>query len=282
MASGINFTLMETLTCGYSPCPNDTYIFYALANRLVQNGGLVFTPVIEDVETLNKRAVEGREKLDVTKMSFHAFGHAMGNYDLLSVGSAIGRGCGPLLVTTHGQTLRSLKGKKVAIPGRYTTAAFLLQLFEKEELALDLEVVIMPFHEIMDAVKNGVAQCGLVIHEGRFTYHLYGLAEVLDLGSWWERATNMPMPLGGIFAKKSIAPDDINNINQSIADSLEYSRQNEKSALQYIKQHSQELEHSVIMSHINLYVNEFTRNLGKEGMAAIETFITKGQNSGIF
>ncbi len=172
---------MKELTLGYSPCPNDTFIFYALVHGKMDAGGLRFREILEDVETLNRMAI--RSELDVTKISFHAFGHLRETYCLLRSGGALGKGCGPLVVSKNYQQMKDLKGKKIAVPGRLTTAFLLLQLFDP---SLKEQGVVMPFHHIIDAVTNGEADAGLIIHESRFTYQKAGLQKVVDLGEWWE------------------------------------------------------------------------------------------------
>jgi len=188
----------QQLTIGYSPCPNDTYIFYALVQGKVPVPGITFQERLEDVETLNQLALDGT--LDLTKISYHALGHLRERYALLRSGGALGRGCGPLIVARPGTRIEDLRAGTIAIPGKLTTAWLLLQLFDR---GLN-NVVVMTFDRIMQAVADGTVTAGLIIHESRFTYPLYKLAMLLDLGAWWERHSGLPIPLGGILGKRSL------------------------------------------------------------------------------
>ena len=267
----------KSLTLGYSPCPNDTYIFYGLAHGKVPLHKIeLAAPVLDDVETLNKWAMAAR--LDVTKLSFHALGHVLDQYSLLSSGSALGRGCGPLLITGSRPKPADIKKWRIAIPGRYTTAAMLLQLFSPNVTNLE----VLRFEEIITAVAEGSVDAGVIIHESRFTYQQQGLECVQDLGEWWEDTTGLPIPLGCIAAKRSLADDVVVGLDQAIAASLRWSMENPEACSAYIKEHSQELEDDVVRSHIDLYVNDFSLDLGKEGIAAIEALLHKGAEVGVF
>ncbi len=269
--------MMKDLTLGYSPCPNDTFIFYALVHKKTDAHGIRFREFLEDVETLNQMAGEGR--LDITKVSFHAFGYLRESYRLLNSGGALGKGCGPLVVARTECTMNALKGKKIAIPGTLTTAYLLLQLYDP---CFKENAITMPFSEIMSSVKNGEVDAGLVIHEGRFTYHDYGLKEVMDLGTWWEQDTGLPIPLGGIIVKKTIEEKVIPSIEGSIKDSVRYAFHHRKETMDYIKKFAQELSDDVIERHIHLYVNDFTLDIGDEGMKAVGTLFEKAHEKGIF
>ncbi len=250
------------LSLGYSPCPNDTFIFYALAHKKVK-GRVGFSEMLEDVETLNRMALRG--ELDVTKVSFNAFGHLREDYCLLHSGSALGRGCGPLIVAKDRINIADLAGKTIAIPGKMTTAYLLLQLFESGIR----KVVEMPFDRIMNAVSLGNVDAGLIIHEGRFTFPKYGLMELVDLGEWWEGETGLPIPLGGIVAKRELGADVINGVDRMLKKSIEYAFANRSMTRRYIKKHAQELDDEVIDQHIGLYVNDYTLDLG-DGIDAVE------------
>ncbi len=253
----------RTITIGYSPCPNDTFIFYALTHGRVSVPGIEFQERLEDVETLNKLALQGW--LDVTKISYHAFGRLRDHYVLLRSGSALGRGCGPLIVAKPGMSLSGLKQRTVAVPGRLTTALLLLRLYDPS-----IENVLpMPFDRIMPAVSHGEASAGLIIHESRFTYQHYGLVKLLDLGEWWEQYSGLPIPLGGILGKRSLGRDLLLSIEAGIRDSLQYARKNPAEVMGYCRQHSQEMDEQVMKNHISLYVNEFSMDLGTEGVAAV-------------
>lgn len=266
----------RTLTLGYSLCPNDTFIFYALVHKKIDSGGLGFKETLLDVDTLNNMALKA--ELDVTKVSFHAYGYLRNKYSLLSSGSALGRGCGPLLISKAGRTLKSLKGKRIAIPGNLTTAYLLLRLYDP---SLAEDVVIMPFYRIPDAVSRGEAEAGLIIHESRFTYPEYGLSEMLDLGKWWEAETGLPIPLGCVIAKKELGRDIIEAVNVLVRKSAEYALASREETRGYIKAHSRELEDSVIDRHINLYVNDYSIDLGEDGMRAVEELFKKAEEKGI-
>ncbi len=254
------------LSLGYSSCPNDTFIFYSLVHKMV-GGNVEFSEILKDVETLNRMAL--REELDVTKVSFSAFGHLRGDYCLLHSGSALGRGCGPLIVAKNDM---DLSGKTIAIPGKMTTAYLLLQLFDPGVE----KVVEMPFDRIMNAVSLGTVDAGLIIHEGRFTYPAYGLVRLVDLGEWWERETGLPIPLGGIVAKRSLGADVINEVDRMLGKSIEFGFANRSMTCSYIKEHAQEMVDEVIDRHISLYVNDYTLDIG-DGITAVKELLKKAE-----
>ncbi|HTL51397.1 MAG TPA: 1,4-dihydroxy-6-naphthoate synthase, partial [Planctomycetota bacterium] len=215
------------LTLGFSPCPNDTYIFDAWVNGRLCPSAPVVNTQLEDVETLNRWALEGR--LDVTKISFHAYAYARGRYTLLNAGGALGRGCGPLVVSKKPLTQADLEHASIAIPGHLTTAHLLLKLFQPK-LA---PARVMTFDEIMPAIAAGVVDAGVIIHESRFTYPRYGLQLVRDLGQWWEETTGLPIPLGGIVAKTSLGPARIAAIETAIRQSLLHANAHPNDPLPY-------------------------------------------------
>jgi len=267
--------MIEKLSLGFSPCPNDTFIFYGLVNGRIKPSGINFAaPVLEDVEQLNLWALA--EKLDVTKLSFHALGKVLDEYCLLSAGSALGRGCGPLLVSGRTLPLEDLPEMTIAIPGKMTTAALLLKMF----LPNCRHVVEMRFDHIMGAISAGQVDAGVIIHESRFTYADKGLFCLQDLGLWWEQSSGLPIPLGCIAARRSLGKERIERIDQAIRASVDYSFAHPAECLPYIRSKSQELEAAVVQSHIQLYVNEFSRNLGTEGRTAIEAFLARGRRAG--
>lgn len=273
---------MKIFTLGYSPCPNDTFLFYALVNKRIDTGDLKFKEVLLDIETLNQMAL--RSELDITKTSYHAFGHLVDDYCLLRSGSAIGKNCGPLIVSKKDFYVQDLHQKKIAIPGRLTTANLLLRLFISENDIPDTplnQFIEIPFHKIMDAVVKGEADAGLIIHEGRFTYHSYGLKKIIDLGKWWEKNTGLPLPLGCIIAKRSLGMDIIKKIESIIKKSIEYSLNNRNESRSYIKQYSQELEEKVIEQHINLYVNEYSLDIKEEGLSAVKELFRRAELAGL-
>ena len=265
----------RTLTLGYSPCPNDTFIFHALVHGLVPLPGVTLRERLEDVETLNGLALEGA--LDLTKISYHALGHLRDQYALLRSGGALGRGCGPLVVAREATDMEQLRGRRIAIPGRLTTANLLLQLYgEGFE-----DVLILSFEKIMSAVRSGTAAAGVIIHESRFTFGTYGLRQVCDLGQWWEEETGLPIPLGGILARRSLGAELISRIDAALRRSVAHAVAHPQLSRDYIKAHSQELADSVIDSHIGLYVNNFSSDLGTEGVAAVEGLFARAEARGI-
>ncbi|MSN26091.1 MAG: 1,4-dihydroxy-6-naphthoate synthase [Geobacter sp.] len=263
------------LTLGFSPCPNDTFMFYPLVHNLVDTAGLSYKEQLEDVETLNRLAIEG--ELDVSKVSYHALGHIRDEYALLRSGSALGRGCGPLLLAAGKIELSDLKNKTIAVPGRYTTALLLMRLFDPSLT----NFIMMPFNEIMDAVLKGNADAGLVIHESRFTYQGYGLHKLLDLGEWWEQESGLPTPLGGIVARRSLGVETIAAVERALQSGVEYARKYPEQAAKYIGEHAQEMNAEVCAAHIKLYVNDFSSDLGDEGVRAISCLMQRAEQAGI-
>ncbi len=268
--------MKQTLTIGYSPCPNDTFIFYALTHGKVRIPGIEFREQLEDVETLNRLALDGR--LDITKISYHALGLLRERYALLRSGGALGRGCGPLIVAKAGTGLSDLKQGMVAIPGKLTTAYLLLRLYDPSLT----NIVVMAFDRIMDAVSKGRAAAGLIIHESRFTYPQYSLEKLLDLGEWWETYSGLPIPLGGILGRRTLGKDVLLAVEAAIRESLLYARNHPDEVLNYCRQHSQEMDESVMRSHIDLYVNEFSLDLGQEGMKAVRKLFAEAEGRGVF
>ncbi len=266
----------HALSLGYSPCPNDTFIFYGLVHGLVDTGPVRFRdPVLADVEQLNQWAMDGR--LDVTKLSFHALGHVLDRYVLLSAGAALGRGCGPILISrdpgfTPGPSSR------VAIPGCWTTAALLLHLYAPGIGATE----VMRFDRIMDAVRQGRVDGGVIIHESRFTYQDLGLHCIRDLGNWWEEETGLPIPLGCIAARADLEQGTLRAVDDAIRASLEWIRAHPGQGQDYIHAHAQEMDDQVLASHIGLYVNDFSLRLGREGLAAARELLRRGRAAGVF
>jgi 1,4-dihydroxy-6-naphthoate synthase len=261
-----NKSRME-LTLGFSPCPNDTFIFDALVNQKIDTEGVTITAVLEDVETLNRWALEG--KLDITKLSFPAYFRSIDNYRLLNTGSALGKGVGPLLVSrTDPSKINLQPGKsKVALPGVNTTANLLFNFaypgsYEKKYLV---------FSEIEDAVLRGETDFGVIIHENRFTYQQKGLFKVKDLGEYWEEKMQVPIPLGGIAIRKTIDVTLADKIDKLIRKSLEFAFSNYPAISHYVKMHSQTMSEEVMRQHIELYVNDYSLDLGETGRNAIQT-----------
>ena len=264
------------LVLAYSPCPNDTFIFTPWVEGRIEGA----PPVVEryeDIDTLNRIALAGEP--DVVKISFHAFGHLRDRYVLLRSGGALGRGCGPLVVARTAFDADTLAGRSVAIPGRLTTAALLVRLFAP---ALpDANIVVMPFHEIMPAVCGGQVDAGVIIHESRFTYQRHGLTRIVDLGEWWERETGHAIPLGGIAMRRDLGADLARRTELTLTASVDYAHAHPEHVWPTIRRHAQEMEDDVMRQHIALYVNDFTRDYGAEGEAAIDYLLGKANDLGI-
>lgn len=270
------------LTLGFSPCPNDTFIFDALIHHKIDTEGLTFEVFFDDVETLNQKALRG--ELDISKLSFHALAHVISKYALLDAGSALGFGVGPILICkaenlTRIKTLISNSNSelKVGIPGKLTTANFLLgiaypQLQQKEE---------MVFSEIETALLQEEIDLGLIIHENRFTYQDKGLVKVQDLGEYWEKFSGGAIPLGGIVVKRNLTPELQQKINRLVRKSVEYAFANPTAAIDFIRQHAQEMDVEVMYKHIELYVNAFSVDLGLTGKKAIDTLFSIAKTNGI-
>ncbi|WP_223913344.1 1,4-dihydroxy-6-naphthoate synthase [Geobacter sp. AOG1] len=263
------------MSLGFSPCPNDTFIFNALIHGLVACGGYRFREQLEDVETLNRLVLAGA--LDISKISYHLLGFIRDDYVLLRSGGALGRGCGPLLVARQPLPLEALRGAPIAVPGRYTTACLLLRLFDP---ALD-NLVFMPFHEIMGAVGRGEVAAGVIIHESRFTFTSYGLTRLLDLGAWWEQDSGCPIPLGGIVMRRELGTEAAATVERALRASVQYAFAHPDAASGYVHAHSQELSDEVCAAHINLYVNPFSLALGPEGESAVATLMERAERVGL-
>lgn len=263
------------LTLGYSPCPNDTFIFHALVHGAVAAEGVRFAERLEDVETLNRLAARGA--LDVTKISYGAAPGLLRQYVLLRSGGALGRGCGPLIVAREPFSREELAGKRIAIPGRGTTANLLLRLYAPHA-APGMERV---YSDIMPAVERGEVDAGLIIHESRFTYPRHGLRCVVDLGEWWEQTTGLPIPLGGIMARRALGDDTIRRVDGAIRRSVEHAFAHPDASAGYVRAHAQEMDDEVARQHIGLYVNPFSVDVGDEGERAIRELFGRAAKAGI-
>lgn len=263
----------------FSPCPNDTFVFHALTHGLVP-GAPEFDVRYADIDITNNLAANGDSDLDVLKISYAALPWVLKDYALLPCGGALGRGCGPLVLTKEKLSDASyLSGKRVAVPSERSTAYLLFRLWAAQNVPGGVgEIVVMPFHEIMPAVRDGKIDAGLVIHEARFTYQNYDLSMLVDLGSWWESDTGLPIPLGAIIARRSL---DLAAISSWIEQSVEYAWKHPEASKDYVMQHAQEMDPSVAQQHINLYVNDFTGNLGSSGYAAISTLLNRAADEGL-
>jgi 1,4-dihydroxy-6-naphthoate synthase len=252
------------LTLGFSTCPNDTFIFDALVHKKIDTQGLEFELLLADVEELNNEAFKG--EIDITKLSYHAYAYVADNYKLLDSGSALGNNNGPLLISKHKIYPDEIEDLNIAIPGKYTTANLLLSiaypsaLYKKEYLFSDIEEVVL----------SGEADAGLIIHENRFTYEKKGLRKIIDLGELWEEKTKMPIPLGGIVVNRKLPVETQQKINSLVRKSLEYAFQNPASSLAFMKKYAQEMNEEIMQKHVDLYVNDYSLDLGEKGRGAIK------------
>ncbi len=263
------------LTLGFSPCPNDTFIFDALVHGHIDTEGLEFEVVMADVEELNRRAFLG--ELDMTKLSYHAYAYLVGKYVLLDAGSALGKNCGPLLIAKRALNEEEISGAVVAIPGKYTTANFLLSL-ACPDIKNKVEMV---FSDVEEAVQSGRADAGVIIHENRFTYQQKGLTKIMDLGEFWESSTGLPIPLGGIVIKRSLPQEVIRKAGRVLERSVRQALAKRGHISDFVKSHAQEMSEEVMNSHIQLYVNDFTVSLGGAGRAAVGMLFDVARAKGV-
>ncbi|RKN70125.1 1,4-dihydroxy-6-naphthoate synthase [Paenibacillus ginsengarvi] len=265
----------------YSPCPNDTFVFHAWAHGLVA-GAPELEVTYADIDITNGLAASGSGP-DVLKISYAALPWVLSDYRLLPCGGALGRGCGPLVLTASADAAAAgpavLSGRRVAVPSERSTAYLLFRLWAARNVPGGVgEIVVMPFHEIMPAVRDGRIDAGLVIHEARFTYPNYGLTMLADMGSWWEEDTGLPIPLGAIIARRTL---DTDSIAGWIRRSVEYAWANPEASRDYVLRYAQEMDASVAQAHIDLYVNEFTADLGESGYAAVEALLVRAAEEGL-
>ncbi|AFQ42854.1 1,4-dihydroxy-6-naphthoate synthase [Desulfosporosinus meridiei] len=264
----------------FSPCPNDTFVFHAWVHGLIP-GAPGIDVKYADIDITNNLAAASGD-LDVVKISYAALPWVLSDYALLPCGGALGKGCGPLLLMRNPNKLYKLAGIhncRVAVPSERSTAYLLFRLWAAQNVPGGVgEIIVLPFHEIMPAVRDGLVDIGLVIHEARFTYPSYGLALMVDLGGWWEQETNLPIPLGAIVARRSL---DLSAIAAWIRESVRYAWAHPKESKEYILYHSRELSEEVTQAHIKLYVNEFTENIGEMGYKAVATLLGKAAQEGL-
>lgn len=262
----------------FSPCPNDTFVFHALAHGLIP-GAPELDVTYADIDITNGLAATTTD-YDVLKISYAALPWVLNEYALLPCGGALGRGCGPLVLTNGGGTdPAALSGKRVAVPSERSTAYLLFRLWAAQNVPGGVgEIVVMPFHEIMPAVRDGLIDAGLVIHEARFTYQNFGLTLLADMGNWWESDTGLPIPLGAIVARRSL---DLQQIAGWIRASVEYAWEHPEASKEYVMHHAQELSPEVAKQHIDLYVNDFTADLGEKGYEAITALLSRAADEGL-
>jgi 1,4-dihydroxy-6-naphthoate synthase len=269
--------MSKVISLGFSPCPNDCFIFDAIVNKRIDLEGLEFDIKMEDVETLNRWAVEG--KLDSTKLSFHAYSYLTEIYQLMHAGSALGFNCGPLLISKKDFTNEDVKANKlkIAIPGKLTTAHFLFSIaFPNATNKTE-----MVFSEIENAVLSGEYDAGLIIHENRFTYEQKGLKKIIDLGEFWESLIHAPIPLGGIVIKRNLPLDVKQKVDRIIRKSVEYAFAHPADSKPFIKEHAQEMDEAVMQKHIDLYVNQYSIDLGDLGKKAVHLLMNKALEIGL-
>jgi len=272
---------METqYSLAYSPCPNDTFIFKGIAKGFIDTHGMAFNIALEDVETLNQNAA--RERYQITKLSVAALGNLLDRYALLRTGAALGKGCGPLVISLPGRQMDDHKKPVVAVPGMGTTAYHLFCFFMADSFqGWGFKVQPMPFEKIMPAVQDGSADFGVIIHEGRFIYQTMGLEMKTDLGQWWEDKTSLPIPLGCIAVHRDIPAKTARLIQSLIHESIDHGFAHPQTGREYIKEHAQEMADDVIDRHIGLYVNEFSKDIGDTGTRAVEAFFDHAAEAGL-
>ena len=270
-----NDAMPHKLTLGFSPCPNDTFIFDAMIHGKVNTEGLEFEVIMEDVEALNRRAFAG--DIAITKLSYHAFAHLTGRYALLDAGSALGNNCGPLLIARQPLSHEQIEAGPIAIPGKMTTANFLLSLAYP---AAQNKIEAL-FSDIEDAVLRGEAIAGLIIHENRFTYRQKGLVKLIDLGEYWETTTGLPIPLGGIVVNRDLPGEIQDKVNRVMRRSVKYAFEHPADVMPFVRAHAQTMDDFVMRAHIEMYATKFTVDLGSEGRKAVEEMFKMAAEKGL-
>ena len=269
-------TLIETreITIAHSPDSDDAFMFYGLATNKVRVPGLRFTHALCDIETLNRKAMEGI--YDVTAISFHAYPYIQENYALLSSGGSVGEGYGPMIVALRPLTQSEVKRKRIAVPGTLTTAYLLLQLFAPE-----VETEVVPFDQIIPQVLEGKQEAGLIIHEGQLSYSKSGLQRVVDLGRWWQEVTGLPLPLGGNAIRRSLGPELMASIATALRDSIQYALDHREEALAYAMQFARDLDPQLADKFVGMYVNQRTLDYGPDGREAVHRLLDMGHKAGV-
>jgi 1,4-dihydroxy-6-naphthoate synthase len=262
------------ITLGHSPDPDDAFMFYALADKKIDTGGLTFKHVIQDIETLNRRAMNA--ELDVTAVSIHAYAYVLDQYALLTSGASMGDNYGPLVVSRTPMSVSDLDRTTIAVPGLMTTAYLALRL-----CAGDVKTVVVPFDKIMDSVERGDVDAGLLIHEGQLTYAARGLHKVVDLGEWWKSETGLPLPLGGNAIKKSLGPELIEKVSKLLRESIEYGLANREVAVRHSMKYGRGMEESLTDKFVGMYVNDYTIDYGDNGREAVRLLLERGYAAGI-
>lgn len=262
------------ITLGHSPDPDDAFMFYALATDQLETDGLSFKHIIEDIETLNHRAMNA--ELDVTAISIHTYAYVLDHYALMTSGASMGDNYGPLIIARQPLGVEEVKSKTIAIPGEMTTAALVLRL------ALgDVQRIVIPFDKIMDAVESGEVEAGLLIHEGQLTYEGRGFHKVLDLGEWWMQETGLPLPLGGNAIKKSLGQETIHKVSELLRQSIEHGLANRQVAVRHSMKYGRGMEESLTDTFVGMYVNDYTIDYGERGRRAVELLLQKAHEAGM-
>lgn len=262
------------ITLGHSPDPDDAFMFYALAAGRVDTGGLRFVHILQDIETLNRRAMH--EELDITAVSIHAYAYIFERYVLLPCGASIGDGYGPMVVARAKIPMNELVRKRIAVPGELTTAFLVLRLCLGE-----FEYDVLPFDTILDAVANGRCDAGLIIHEGQLTYDRKGLTKIIDLGSWWKEETGLPLPLGANVVRRSLGRELIDRINTLLTASIKYALEHRAEAVQHSLAYARDMDEKLADQFVGMYVNEYTLDYGESGRRAVVELLERGYQSGI-
>jgi 1,4-dihydroxy-6-naphthoate synthase len=264
------------ITVAHSPDSDDAFMFYALATNKVRVPGLKFTHTLCDIETLNKKAREGKGFYDVSAISFHAYPYIQENYALLPSGGSVGEGYGPMIIAAKAFTPEEIKTKKIAIPGTLTTAYLALKLFDP-----NIETEVVPFDKIMPQVEAGQYEAGLIIHEGQIMYDRHGLHKIVDLGKWWRDKTGLPLPLGGNAIRRSLGKETTAQVSKALKDSIQYGLDHRDEALEYAMQFARDLDRSLANRFVSMYVNERTVDYGEEGRKAIKLLLEEGHKAKI-
>ncbi len=266
--------MKDAIRLGHSPDSDDAFMFYGLAEGKIDTYGLEFEHVVEDIESLNRRALSG--ELEVTAISIHAYAYVSDNYSLLTSGASMGDRYGPLLVSSHFTTADEIVEKKIAIPGTMTTAFLTLNL-----LTTEFEYIVVPFDQILERVADGKADAGLIIHEGQLTYKKMGLHKIIDLGEWWHQETGLPLPLGGNVVRKDLGEEKMKLIGRIVRASIQYSLDHRKEALSYALNWARGMDENLADTFIGMYVNDYTLDCGQRGKKAIETLLGRGFEEGV-
>jgi len=274
--SSLTAVSTREITIAHSPDSDDAFMFYGLATNKVQVPGLRFTHTLCDIQSLNQKAMEGDGAYDVTAISFHAYPYLQKTYALMTCGGSVGEGYGPMIVAPRAFSENEIKQKKIAVPGKLTTAYLALKLFAPE-----IETEVVPFDQIIPQVLEGKYEAGLIIHEGQLTYDRSGLYRVIDLGKWWLQTTGLPLPLGGNAIRRSLGPELISSVSNALGDSIQYALDHREQALQYAMQFARDLDPRLADRFVGMYVNERTLDYGRDGKEAIRRLLETGYREGI-